>query len=280
MCHQIYLATQTPLSLNTEHFEVKRLKINLLENDHPGWEGLRSKFSLPFIYNINSSLDCSCRLHYQPPFDTEEEVKPDEEQMADIDEWCNLLLMECAKHAVEVYSCWEHDEALPMLEQITFDVTQLSNEGVFLPTQERRFISLAYEAVETENVHFMNVDLDIRASSDPQLLMDHFKNWVPLVLPADTGSPFVRFELDEPYPDAESTILAFCGDLEIMPEHIAHFWEQCPERCLDIGYYSGNEGQVLTNRFAPATLEKIARFFTQLVITIYPLPLGEEDALN
>lgn len=281
MCHQIYIATKNPLVLSAEGFEVERLKINLLAEGHSHWNALRSKFSLPFIYQVNSSLDCSCRLHVQPVA-PEDGLLPDEEQMADIAEWYNLLILECCRHPVELYSCRAGDEAEAIGEYLAFDAAQLSSEQVFLPTEERRFINLAFadEASDAEVVHFMNVDLDIMALSDPQILMDHFKNWVPLVLPADTSTPFVRFELDEQHTNAESAILAFCRDLEKMPESIARFWEQCPERCLDIGYYSGNEGEVLTNSFAPTTLEKIARFFTQLVITIYPLPLGEEGVLN
>jgi hypothetical protein len=122
------------------------------------------------------------------------------------------------------------------------------------------------------NPRYLNVDLDVHAMTDPQVLMDHWaKSMIPLVEPADTGEPFVRFELYEPFQNAADTIRCFCDAVEELPPHLLQFWQECPERRLDIGYDSGQTNPLLVEQLPAELLARVAQHFTGLVITIYPV---------
>ena len=274
MCHQIYLATSE--AIHPTRLENQPLKVSLLNEDNYRWEGLRSKFSLPYIYTVNSSTGCSCALH---KYSVEEEISvfqyPELETspgMEEIDAFYNLLIGEACKGPAELYTCWDGDENEPINESLVLEAVRLTEDNIYLATEERRFFSIGQISspdIISEPIRFMNVDLDIEAPEHPQLLMDFFKNWVILVHPDDTGMPLIRYEHTAHMTDPETTILAFCEDLEQMPENISAFWFSCPVRCLDIGYQCGSEDPVLVNSFSSNTLQLVAAFFTELKITMY-----------
>lgn len=118
--------------------------------------------------------------------------------------------------------------------------------------------------------HFINVDLDIHAHADLQLLIGHWKQLFPLVSPEEAGYNFVRFELGEAYPTASETIRHFCAAVENLPPDLLQFWHQCPKRILDIGYESGSAGPILQEALPAELLIKVARYFTSLDISLYP----------
>lgn len=265
MCHQIYMALQRPLALMPSSVG-ENLRVELLTAQHPRWEALRTKFDNAHIYHVSSSIGGSRALRV--PF-TPEDISDE------IIAFYNFLISESAA-PIEVYSCRDGDENEPVLEYEEFDPSSLSEETGYLPTGERRFILVQRQAPICESsgdclVHFANVDLDIDAGEGIHTLLEHFSDWCVLVGPEDTGTPFVRYELFSQCADAEEAILQFCETIALMPPHVEACWYACSRRIIDIGYHSGNEGNPLTNELSLTTLSKLSKYFTGLVITIYPM---------
>lgn len=126
-----------------------------------------------------------------------------------------------------------------------------------------------------ENTHpyFLNVDLDVHALIDPQPLIDHWQGTlIPLVVPIDTATPFVRFEHKDASTDAVALLYKFCDLVEALPPTLQAFWIQCPKRILDIGYDSGTETPISVTALPADLLANLSKHFTQLSITIYPTP--------
>lgn len=120
--------------------------------------------------------------------------------------------------------------------------------------------------------HFLNVDLDIRAHADLQPLVEHWRDQLcQLGSGIDTDPFFVTLECSEGYKNAADTIRQFCEAVESLPPHLLHFWQQCPARILDIGYDSGSERPVLQENLPAELLARVARHFTELKVTIYPI---------
>lgn len=277
MCHNIYGATKEPIDLKT--LEGKPIKVHLLDDSESCFNSLQEKFSYPNIYYIGSETGCSCALHadnyYEYAPGQEPEYIPDPEKIPGMDSFCNLLIAEACKHTLEVYSCWDGDEAEPVGERLRFDARLLTTENVFLPTRERRFFTVEMSTPEEspdKPVHFINVDLDIESAEHPQILLDYFQDkWLVLVDPDIAESHFIRYEIQNQCDDAEATILQFCETLKDLPKEVAAFWRECPVRVLDIGYQSGKDKPVLVNSLSLNTLNLIAQYFTGLAITIYPI---------
>lgn len=119
--------------------------------------------------------------------------------------------------------------------------------------------------------HFLNVDLDIRVHADPQALIDHWQDdLIVLVDESKSELKLLRFECVEQYSNAVQCIEAFCTLVEQIPPDLVQFWQECPERILDIGYESGSEHPALSDDFSVSLLQKVSAHFTQLKITIYP----------
>lgn len=119
--------------------------------------------------------------------------------------------------------------------------------------------------------HFLNVDLDIRVHTDPQLLIDHWQEELTvLVNESNSDLKLLRFEWAEEYPNAAACIQAFCTLVEQLPAELMEFWLQFPERVLDIGYESGNTRPVLYDALSAEVLIKVGKYFTGLNFTLYP----------
>ncbi len=145
MCHNVYIATSRPQIVNREEGWV--LKFNLQEPTEYALPFLKDKFSLPHIYFVGSTSSCSCDLHasFSPQFldDTihfQKDMPP--ERIECLQSFFDCLKIEAQLGDLELYSCWDGDEELPIEQRIDFPVALLTlYDYLPLPMAEKRFFS-------------------------------------------------------------------------------------------------------------------------------------------
>ena len=143
MCHGVFIASKRSLPITDDW---RTLEFNLKQPRDYEIEGLLDKFSLPNFYLVGSTTGCSCDLHIRDAEDLAFIVKhrePERDRVACLQAFYNLLREEAQNGAIELYSCWDGEEHLPIKTIIEFDTKTLSLDTfVLFPMQERRLIKL------------------------------------------------------------------------------------------------------------------------------------------
>jgi hypothetical protein len=282
MCWYVYIATQKPLrdvrftehnpsdSPHLLHFQKIKPDPDLRDNL------VRPLFKAPYLYYVGSSSGCSCHLSYMRM-----EECSDGSVYYTWHHSCAVFLDFIQRYtrqdALEIYAVWEDAWDKGLAHQ-PLDASTLTMDTYF-GLHSRRFYTFAGPAEPAEvpsPPRFLNVDLDVMAPDDPQVLIEHWREqFVFLVAPADTGTPFVRFECLAETTSAVETLQRFCEAAEGLPPELAEFWQRCPQRILDIGYESGSARPSLIDTLPSGLLARVTQHFTDLTITLYPL-LGTE----
>jgi hypothetical protein len=144
MCHNVYVALKNPRTTSNQN----GLAFRLEEVNEWSLKGLQSKFNLnlPYIYYLGSTSGCSCDLHIANIESWEsifEHREPERDRVICLQAFYDFLQLEAQNDRIELYSCWDGDEELPIETTIEFDTQTLSLETfVFLPTIEKQLIQL------------------------------------------------------------------------------------------------------------------------------------------
>jgi len=134
MCFAVFIATIAPQQ--TSPFIAGHTDLYLEQPDEKQLAALRDKFTLPYIYYVGSSGQCSCYFN----FHTDQIDNPEfAGHKASAKALVDLLRRITTDGAVEYYCCWEGDWDEPVEESTTIDVNELSAENYWV-LEEREFV--------------------------------------------------------------------------------------------------------------------------------------------
>jgi hypothetical protein len=126
-----------------------------------------------------------------------------------------------------------------------------------------------------EPTRFLNVDLELIDSSDVDLdpLLEHLANATfTLRDSVEEGKRTVWLELNHGPEDVDDAITRFADLVESLPSDIRMRWNQCHDRCLNIGIQGGSAPHASAFRIATKSLAKAAAISTRMEITVYAPP--------
>jgi hypothetical protein len=135
MCYAVFIATTTPQQTN--EFIAKETLLYLAQPAEEELAGLKSKFSLPYIYYVGSDTQCSCGLEFHSHlFDDPEwqDSKPTVQAFIDM---LNQLTIE---NDIEYYCCWDGDWHEPIENSRVLNSGDLSLETNYFELVEKEFI--------------------------------------------------------------------------------------------------------------------------------------------
>jgi hypothetical protein len=123
---------------------------------------------------------------------------------------------------------------------------------------------------DSEPTRFLNVDLELVATFDLASLLEHLSpTTFTLRDSVDDGRRTVWMELDADPKDADDAILRYAMLVESLPNDIRRLWDECEDRCLNVGIQSGLSPRVSAFRISTAALAKLAAIAARLEITVY-----------
>ena len=128
-----------------------------------------------------------------------------------------------------------------------------------------------------EATRFLNVDLELVATSDLTPLLKHFdRTTFTLRDSVDEGRRTLWMELHADPKDTNDAILQYAMLVESLPSDIRRLWDECEDRCLNVGIQSGLTPHASAFRISTDALAKLVTIATRLEITGYSAP-GEES---
>lgn len=123
---------------------------------------------------------------------------------------------------------------------------------------------------DSEATRFLNVDLELVATFDLTPLLEHFnRTTFTLRDSVDDGRRTVWMELDADPKDTDDALLRYAMLVESLPSDIRGLWDECEDRCLNVGIQSGLAPHASAFRISTAALAKLVAIAARLVITVY-----------
>ena len=123
---------------------------------------------------------------------------------------------------------------------------------------------------DSEATRFLNVDLELVATVDLAPLLEHFNpTTFTLRDSVDNGRRTVWMELDPDPKDTDGAILRYAMLVESLPRDIRRLWDECEDRCLNVGIQSGLSPHASAFRISTAALAKLVAIAARLEITVY-----------
>jgi hypothetical protein len=128
-------------------------------------------------------------------------------------------------------------------------------------------------------IHYLNTDLEIVSSHDPNPLVAALTLrglWLLSAFERSTGQWFANFEADngeEHHGQPEPDILAMLSAIESLSGSAKEFWAACISRDFNIGYEGGAEPKAVEHQVTAATLARMTALGIALRITVYPAAL-------
>ena len=134
---------------------------------------------------------------------------------------------------------------------------------------------------------FLNADLEITSDRPLDAIRDallghevHFSE----MYCGEIGHEryLASFEIDwiskpEEDPTAQQKLDAFCAVLSQFDSPLKQIWDSATKRVIDVGYQSDDLCTPLRETFHAATLAQLAALNIDLVITVYPMTIKNDD---
>jgi hypothetical protein len=123
---------------------------------------------------------------------------------------------------------------------------------------------------DSEATQFLNVDLELVATFDLAPLLEHFNpTTFTLRDSVDDGRRTVWMELDADPKDTDDAILRYAMLVESLPSDIRRLWDECEDRCLNVGIQSGLTPHASAFRISTDAIAKLVAIAARLEITVY-----------
>lgn len=131
---------------------------------------------------------------------------------------------------------------------------------------------------DSDATRFLNVDLELVATFDLAPLIEYF-NLTTFTLrdSMDEGRRTVWMELSGDPKDTDDAILRYAMLVESMRSDIRQLWDECADRCLNVGIQSGLFPHASAFRISTAALAKLVAIAARLEITVYSLDGDESE---
>jgi hypothetical protein len=122
-----------------------------------------------------------------------------------------------------------------------------------------------------DDIHYLNVDLEIKSRTDLSILVDGFGENVAVMYNGvwDTFflASFESFNND----GVNENIKSFCRLVESLEDEAKKLWDGSHSKIFDIGFQSGMTPQNYNTELEASTLEDIIKIGASIAITIYPI---------
>ena len=123
---------------------------------------------------------------------------------------------------------------------------------------------------DTQETHFLNVDLDIYSKRDLQPLVDRlgrkvFVNYVG----RERGKFSAHLEVAKIPTTADAAIRAFCRLIGDLPEPERKIWDAAIVRSFSIGVQAGRRTPVRDFQVRQSTVAQVSEVGAEIVLTVY-----------
>ena len=127
-----------------------------------------------------------------------------------------------------------------------------------------------------EETRFLNVDLELVTRGGVDALLAHWGSLVMLRDSVEDGKRTIWIELEEDQADVDSTLESFLALVESLPASLRRQWDECEDRCFNIGVQAGTTPASVAFRLAPDALRRIAAMQARVEFTVYGVVEGSE----
>ena len=129
MCMVVYVAASAPLSQVADHMPPAPFSARMLR---PPEEGVRAHLSAPHVYALGAHTGCCCGFAYESGGADEAAGRESVRQLADY-----LGAAVRAAGPVELYACWNGDEAKPVEVRTTVTPADFPADAASFALRER-----------------------------------------------------------------------------------------------------------------------------------------------
>jgi hypothetical protein len=134
MCMMFYAAADAPLPVIAQTTPPAAFSVEpIVAVD----EGVRAQFTKPHVYFLGSHSGCSCGFKYGVGGDDDDFGR---ESVAQLSHY--LAENVAAAGPIELFACWDGDQAEPATERLTVSVGAISAEGEAFDVPEGWFATL------------------------------------------------------------------------------------------------------------------------------------------
>jgi len=121
------------------------------------------------------------------------------------------------------------------------------------------------------DIHYLNTDLEVESKYDLSKIVEEFGDDVLVLYHGEIrGYQHARFSIAGGSSDADGTINRFCTLVEQLPKDVRQIWDESCSLLFDIGYESGTSPQSFRSEIRAATIQRVAKIGSGMVVTIYP----------
>ena len=128
-----------------------------------------------------------------------------------------------------------------------------------------------------EATYFLNVDLELVTGGEIGPLLAEWGALVMLRDSVDDGKRTIWIELEEEYIDVDSTLRGFLDLVESLPAPLRKLWDECDDRCFNVGVQAGATPNSVAIGISSNTLRRIAVVDAHAVFTVYGAPREAHD---
>jgi hypothetical protein len=122
----------------------------------------------------------------------------------------------------------------------------------------------------TSELQFLNVDLEVRSSTDLQPLIDDLGEDVVNLHTGRVHDHYLATFEAIISGDADHRISYLCGLVDQLDSEARQSWEQASSKVFDIGYEAGVGPKSYESNLRPETIAAVARTGAAIRVTVYP----------
>ena len=120
-----------------------------------------------------------------------------------------------------------------------------------------------------EATRFLNVDLELVTRGEVDALLAHWGALVMLRDSTENGKRTIWIELEEDHRGVEPTLDGFLSLVESLPVPLQTLWDDCDDRCFNVGVQAGVLPHAAAFFIASSTLRRIADVNAHIEFTVY-----------
>ncbi len=122
-----------------------------------------------------------------------------------------------------------------------------------------------------DDVHYINVDLEIKSRTDLSPIVDSFSNDVIVMYNGEWGKFFLAAFEGKNSAGVNEDIKFFCRLVECLNEKERKIWDESFSRIFDIGFQSGITPPSYGMSLESSVLNAVVNIGASIAITIYPM---------
>ena len=118
--------------------------------------------------------------------------------------------------------------------------------------------------------------MELVATFDLAPLLEYFNPRIFVLRDSlDEGRRTIWMELNADPKDTDDAIMRYAMLVELLPSDIRRLWDECEDRCLNVGIQGGLAPDASAFRISTASIAKLAAIAARLEITVYSVERKE-----